>query len=191
LEPITDPFELQARLIYSVIVAGKSAKFANAVIDRWISENCLQNELPFDTIKRLDKEQKLEESFRLARSGNYSKLVAATSEIAKSNIDLLTCEPAELEKIKGFGPKTSRFFILWTRPDAQFAALDVHVLRWLRNQGHNAPESTPQSSKQYAELESIFLKEAEKQGKTARQLDLEIWQKGSTSTNVIGKMSYD
>ena len=179
---ITDPFELQSRLIYSIVVAGKSATFANAVMIRWYC-NREEGELPFDMARRLEGDGRLEQSFREARSGNYGKLTKAVSTLIRTELDLLTCQPQDLEKIHGIGPKTSRFFILWTRPDAKFAALDVHILRWLRLQGYDAPKATPQSGQKYAILEQAFLKEAEKRGKTARELDFEIWEAGSTGLN--------
>lgn len=183
---ITDLFELQSRLIYSLIVAGKSADFANNALERWYSGR-QSGELPLDFAKRLISEDKLEDSLRKARTGNYGKLVRAISLLTQADLNLQTCQPEDLEKIPGFGPKTSRFFILWTRPDANFAALDVHILRWLRAQGYDAPKTTPQSGKKYAELEQCFLKEARNRRKTPRELDFEIWEAASTALNLIPK----
>jgi thermostable 8-oxoguanine DNA glycosylase len=83
----------------------------------------------------------------------------------------------EGRKIHGIGPKTSRFFILWTRPHERYAALDVHILRWLRGLGHNAPRSTPNGRK-YGELEKIFLSEADKRGLSPGELDAQVWEAG-------------
>jgi thermostable 8-oxoguanine DNA glycosylase len=83
-----------------------------------------------------------------------------------------------LEQIYGIGPKTSRFFILWTRPNASFAALDRHILRWLREKGYQVSK-TPPTGKRYCELENIFLEEARQLNKSARQLDSEIWSTAS------------
>lgn len=178
-----DQFTLEARLLYSVVVAGKNAKFANDVIRRWLKNNTLSDETPFETIRHLDESGALEDSFRLARTGNYGKVTAAARGMARAGLDLYTCTPGDLERVKGIGPKTSRFFIMWTRPDASYAALDVHILRWLRAQGYDAPKSTPQSQKRYAELEHIFIKEAEARGKTPRELDEEIWCAASNDEN--------
>jgi len=185
MERIEDISELEARLLYSVIVAGKNAKFANDVVRRWLGDNTLSCETPFETIRHLDESGALEDSFRLARTGNYGKVTAAARGMATADLDLMNCTPQDLEKIKGIGPKTSRFFIIWTRPDAEYAALDVHVLRWLGRRGYDVPKSTPQSSKRYAELETAFLKEAAACGKTPRELDFEIWDAGSQGVNVV------
>jgi thermostable 8-oxoguanine DNA glycosylase len=58
------------------------------------------------------------------------------------------------------------------------AALDVHILRWLNSIGHNAPRQTPQG-KRYAELEAVFLAEADRRGVSPRVLDEAIWSAGS------------
>jgi thermostable 8-oxoguanine DNA glycosylase len=53
----------------------------------------------------------------------------------------------------------------------------------MKQQGFkNVPKSTPQSSKQYARLEKLFIEAAHSQKKTPRQLDIEIWEAGSGRT---------
>lgn len=185
-----DLYEIQARLIYSVIVAGKSAKFANSVITKWIFLNVHPDELPFDALRRLVQKGTVENSFREAKTGNYGKLRKFAEQIIKADLDLMTCTPDQLEKVSGIGPKTSRFFIMWIRPEEHYAALDVHILRWMARQGYEVPRSTP-SRKKYALIEKQFLKEAEKRGKTPRELDLEIWEAGSTAANVIAYHDMD
>lgn len=168
-----DNEELEARLIYSIIVAGKSAKFAEGVMQRlglWQD--------PFQIIRSWIEKGLLCEELRAARSGNYGKIAQALREIAVSSIDLRTCTPEQLEKVHGIGPKTSRFFILWTRPNERYATLDVHVLRWLRGLGYDAPKATPTGEK-YRKLEQAFLKEADNRNLTPRELDSQIWETGS------------
>jgi thermostable 8-oxoguanine DNA glycosylase len=114
----------------------------------------------------------------MAKVGNYGKVFKAFHEVAFANLDLRTCSPAELEAIHGIGPKTARFFIIWTRQDARVAALDVHILRWMRNLGYDAPRQTP-SGKRYAVLEAAFLAEADRRGLSPQALDAQIWSAGS------------
>jgi hypothetical protein len=161
--------ELQYRLLYSMVVAGKSAKFAEAVMRR-----LFKYEPPFEAIRRWTRDGELEAQLKNARAGNYSKLARGFSEVAVSSINLRKCAPADLEKIHGIGPKTSRFFILWTRPGAVHAALDTHVLKWLRYLGHDAPKSTPTGEK-YLALENVFIAAARARGMTPRELDSAIW----------------
>lgn len=168
--------ELEARLIYSAIVAGKSARFCEKVMSRFAAH--WQKRTPLAFIRILVDEGNLEWVLRDIRAGNYTKLARCFRELSAARLNLRTCTPEQLEAVHGIGPKTSRFFILWTRPGEKFAALDVHVLRWLRKLGYDAPAATPSGTK-YRELELAFLREAEKRGKTARELDAEIWAAGS------------
>lgn len=168
--------ELQFRIFYSIIVAGKNAKFAENVTKRLFRA---ERKTPFNVVRQWIEEGVLDQKLREARTGNYTKMALSFAGLVNSNIDLKTCTAADLESIHGIGPKTARFFIIWTRPDAKYAALDVHVLRWLRNQGYSVPKSTPPAGKTYNRIEQIFLNEAEKRGVTPRQLDEKIWMKGS------------
>jgi hypothetical protein len=168
--------ELQHDLIYSIVVAGKSATFTDKVMGRWRA-HCQHRE-PFQFIRILIEEDNLDWVLRDIRCGNYTKIARCFAELAITEIDLSTCTPADLERIHGIGPKTSRFFIIWTRPGAQHAALDVHVLRWLKARGYDAPRSTPNGTK-YSELEQAFLTEARNAGMTPRELDEKIWKEGS------------
>jgi hypothetical protein len=166
--------------IYAVIVAGKSASFAESRMEAL--DNLWCKELPanvgwFTRILEMWRTSALDWFLRQAKTGNYTKLNRCLPILALRDVE--TCTVEELEEIPGIGPKTSRFFMLMTRPKSRVAALDVHVLRWLREQGHDAPEQTPQSRRKYRELEEIFLKEADKRGMTPRDLDWEIWSTSS------------
>jgi endonuclease III len=182
-------FDRQTKLIYSMIVAGKSANFADKATANFLVE-CAKiigvkasYFIPFYLIAHLTSSQR-EICLRRARTGNYSKLSKALDQILalKTPIDFDKCTPDDLEKIHGIGKKTSRFFIMWIRPNEEYAALDVHVLRWMRSLGYNAPKATPSNPKKYRELELAFISEAAKRGKTARQLDMEIWEAGAKRT---------
>jgi endonuclease III len=167
-------FDLQWNLIYSVVVAGKSAKFANRAISRLLLR--IGAPLPFDQIRKWSD---IRVHCEIAKTGNYGKLARCLQELIDSSLDLRTCDPAALEQIHGIGPKTSRFFIMWTREEADYSALDVHVLRWLQGLGYKVPDNTPQSLKLYGKIEQWFLAEAEKRGVTARVLDHAIWVEGA------------
>lgn len=174
--------ELERRLIYSVIVAGKSAVFTNDVVGRLQKElSDYRTDSLFEALRWQVENNRIGALLRRVRAGNYRKLERCIRELVVSNLNLATCTIEELERIHGIGPKTSRFFILWTRPGAQYAALDVHILRWLRSKGYSAPKSTPSGCK-YRELEVIFLAEAEKLKITPRELDEQIWAEGSRKT---------
>lgn len=173
--------ELQFKLIYSMVVAGKSAKFAEGVMSRLCPHGLMA--LPFNWFRQVvDKGHTIESLLRDSRSGNYGKLTKGIIELIAAKIDLAKCTPEQLETIHGIGPKTSRFFILWTRKGAVHAALDTHVLKWLRFIGHDAPKSTP-SGKEYVRLEKIVILEAKRRKMTPRELDAAIWDYCSKTEN--------
>ncbi len=174
----TAVYELEAKFLYSMVVAGKNADFANSVIRRFLAPISKEGKiLPFDYVARLIARGELEGRLREVRSGNYGKLYKGFFEASKLKpIELKSHGPADFERIHGVGPKTSRFFILWTRGDAaRCAALDTHVLKWLRAIGYEAPLATPSSRSLYEQLEEIFLREADARKMTARALDATIW----------------
>lgn len=166
---------MQWRLIYAIIVAGKSAKFAERAIEKLkLYDPLCDNLLPFEKFYHLHAQGQLVYALKFARTGNYSRISKAITQLVASGIDIKTCTPEELETIHGIGPKTARFFILWTRPDAPYAALDIHILRWLGKMGYSVPAQTP-NGKKYAELERVFLKEADDRNLSPRALDFQIW----------------
>jgi len=185
-----DTVDLEWRLIYSMIVTGKSAKFANSVVARM--RGMLVSDMSPIGYARLETYISVEHGrevlkgfFRRARTGNYETLTRGVVAVILFGLDLRTCTPGQLEAVPGIGPKTARFFIAWTRPDARVAVLDRHVLRWMRENGHpDAPVGTP-TGRRYAEIERAFLAEADRRGKTPRELDLEIWGAAATAPNVV------
>lgn len=165
----------ERKLIYSAIVAGKSAKFAQSITSKLFDG---QQGSPFEILKRLINVGKLEARLRETRSGNYQKLCRCIPELIKVNP--MTVTLAELESIHGIGPKTARFFLLWTRPGFRCAALDVHILRFLKNQGClNVPKATPPAGPNYYRLEQAFLDIADEMKLTPGELDAKVWAEGA------------
>lgn len=170
--------KLEYKLLFSLVVAGKSADFAQKVMSKFLSYKP-QDMGIMHFVNELALVGSVNAHLFECKSGNYAKLTSAFTEIAGlvilNQLDLKACTAEDLEKIKGIGPKTSRFFILWTRPDARHAALDTHILKWLRYLGYDAPMFTP-SNKKYAELEVLFLAEADKRKIKPAALDTMIWE---------------
>jgi hypothetical protein len=176
--------ELHYRLFYSVIVAGKTAKFAEVKTkllfsDAQVGECGWPNVLKFLTDKKSEGTLAIQSLLHSCRVGNYKKITRMIDELLATQIDLRNCTPSELEKIHGIGLKTSRFFIMWTRPAEEtnaLAALDVHILRYMREvMGENAPKQTPTNPKVYEYLERKFVQRASELGMSSRQLDELIW----------------
>ena len=90
---------------------------------------------------------------------------------------LETATLEELEEIYGIGPKTSRFFLMHSRPNQRVAALDTHILKELNAQGVPAPKSTPAYGRKYKQLEQEFIRLADVAGMSVADYDLHIWKK--------------
>ncbi len=169
-------YKLEYKLLFSLVVAGKSAKFAEKVMRKFLPLSLRDVGVgPFWHVRTLAAGNDLGNTLRDCKSGNYTKLEHAFKSLVEADLDLRLCSPQDLEKIKGIGPKTSRFFILWTRPNARYAALDTHILKWMRYLGYNAPLTTP-TGKKYAELELAFLAEADERKIKPAKLDYAIWE---------------
>lgn len=179
MDEALDLWELQARLIYAVLVAGKTALFAESKLASLMQDHV--EELPFGVIGSHVRIGDLDTWLRLNRTGSYGRLVKCFPSLIE--LDPRECTIPQLEDVHGVGPKTARFFVLWTRPGAVCAALDTHVLKWLRSLGYDAPKSTPQAGPRYQELEQAFLKEASKRGKTPREMDYEVWDSYANKRN--------
>lgn len=161
------------KLIYSLIVAGKTAKLADNVMTRLISDEN-PDVYPFDQIRDQMLDGDLKPWLMLCRTGNYGKFAKAFPDIVK--LDAETCSLEELEAIHGIGAKTSRFFLLWTRPGVRYAALDTHVMKFLRRLGYTTATATPVNMGIYRSLERKFLELCTKIDVEPRQLDWWVWK---------------
>ncbi len=84
----------------------------------------------------------------------------------------------DLEKIPGVGLKTSRFFLTHSRPNQEYAILDTHILRHMRDDLNIAtPKTTPTNPKVYYALEAKLLEVVRASDKSYADYDLEVWSK--------------
>ena len=165
-------YELQEFLLFCVAVAGKSSEMQSRKLDIFLAPH---THLPFERIKSLVAQGNFMDVLKQSKIGQYTRIGKAWVNLAQSGLDLRTCTVEELEKIEGIGPKTSRFFMLHSRPNQSLAVLDTHILSWMRYAGYDAPKATP-PLKKYKVLEVAFLKECANAGMTPAQMDLEIWK---------------
>lgn len=178
-KPINTKHERERFLIHAILVAGKSATFGATKTELLLMGAGPDG--PFDYIRRLKREGRLRAVIEETKTGNYTKVEAAFNDIAESTIDVETCKYEDLRKIHGVGPKTARYFLMYTREDTddEYAvALDRHTLHWLRDCGYKkAPLSTPQDEDEYLFWARAFVNEARKAGMTVRQADTHAWNK--------------
>lgn len=163
-------------VLFAICVAGKSAKQTEKKLNKLLSGYRYENESEFEIVRHMDfGVNGLLNALQWAKMGQYKRLVKAFREVVKLDVTKdLTVE--KLEAIPGIGPKTARFIVLYTDPDADCVPLDTHILKYLAKIGHvNVPKSTPPAGKKYRYLEEAFQQQARFLGKSVRQLDTEVW----------------
>ncbi len=174
--------ELEEFLIFCLLVTGKNARTTSRLLEDLLKSIHTgpqpllfkSSYRPFYFLKRHNETQ-LKDMLSSAKFGCYNIKAKSLYELVHSGLNLKTCTVEDLEKIHGIGPKTSRFFILHSRDNQQCAVLDVHILKYLSENGHNVPRYTPSNKKKYKEIEAIFLTIAEEKNVSASKLDLDIW----------------
>jgi thermostable 8-oxoguanine DNA glycosylase len=179
--------ELEEFLLFCIMVAGKNAKQTAKKLDEFLF-GTLGIISPFNwvlsmvDIGKVSKNFPLECAMKRHKLGQYKRLEKAFTGILQFKNRLKEVSVEELESISGIGSKTSRFFVLHSRPNQQLAVLDTHILKWMYSQGYDVPKSTPPKGR-YALIEKQFLTECDKAGKTPAELDLEIWKSYSQNGN--------
>lgn len=166
--------ELQEFWLFCLAVAGKKATMIAGKIGEFL-EGRSSNETPFEYVNRLAKSGELIGRLKDVRMGKYALLELAFANSAQAGrLDLRKVVPSDLEELPGVGPKTSRFFIMHSRENAQIAVIDTHVTKYLRERGYDVPKGVP-TGKVYARLEQIMIAETKASGMTPADFDLAIW----------------
>jgi thermostable 8-oxoguanine DNA glycosylase len=137
----------------------------------------------------------LEPLMRSARTGCYTNYRKTFDYLIDNEIDgakLRRMSLQDLIKIPSVGLKTASFFIMSTRRDVRMAALDTHLLKylreraaiggfvadWLREEGVDPariPKATPANAELYAKLERVILKIADMYCMTPQDFDFAVW----------------
>lgn len=181
--------ELEEFLMFAVLVAGKTAKTQAKKLEQFLSTKkelgLPSDTTPFEYLEYLAKSNYLSSAMVNCKLGQYNRLEVAFRQMLTFKGDLKKVSVADLESVKGIGPKTARFFVLHSRENVEHAVLDTHILKWLAGATRiGMPKSTP-SGKKYREIEQLFLTEARIRGISPADLDLQIWksfsQKGLVS----------
>lgn len=108
----------------------------------------------------------------------HKSFMALAEAVTYRNLNLRTCTAAALEGVPGIGRKTARYFLIHSRDGYRGAAIDTHILKFLRDfyRDPKIPIHTPSTQGKYSHLEQLFLL-AVPPGKTVAEWDLEIWKK--------------
>ncbi len=170
--------DLELFWLFCCVVAGKTATTQARLLDGFLSAH--PGDSPFDTLRGLVAEGTMLEAVKASRLGQYNRLSQMFS--TSLALDLRNCSVLDLESVHGCGPKTARMFLMMSRPNQRHAALDTHILKHLRENGIDAPKSTPPSGTKYISLEQEFLKLADDSGLTVAEFDLKIWKKYSNAS---------
>jgi thermostable 8-oxoguanine DNA glycosylase len=174
--------ELEEFLMFAILVAGKTAKTQAEKLEAFLKPYTRVGTSPFEGLQHLIEIGSLVTYMKAHKLGQYKRIETAFRQILTFKGDLKKVSVQDLESVKGIGPKTARFFILHSRPNAQIACLDVHILKWLAKETRiGMPKATP-SGKKYAEIEQLFLTEASIRGMPPADLDLQIWKSFSQKT---------
>lgn len=176
--------ELEEFLLFALCVAGKTASIQAKKLDQFLSllrQFYMWNKESTDDVKLSpfellsdSKEADVLTCMKEVGLGQYHKLLQGFEDVR--HLDVFTCTLEDLEKCYGVGPKTSRFFLLHSRPDQMFSVIDTHILKELRSLGYKVPNYTP-SGKTYDRLELIVLYLARQEGLSPADWDLKTWKK--------------
>lgn len=181
-------YELEETLLFGLLVAGKNAITTSRLLDNFIKDFKLEDETPFEVFRKFNADEvpKLSTALKDYGFGCYNAKAKGIHQLVRANLNLETCTVDELEEINGIGMKTSRLFVLHTRENAKCIPLDVHILHYLRDLGHEVPKATP-SKKKYLEIEKICIGLARKAKKTCAGWDLMIWRMYSSKSYGMNK----
>lgn len=170
--------QLEETILFWICAAGKngttSARCLDNLLSAWWVALGDPHLSPFEIIEEIDKRGILAEELKRYGIGCYHMKADYFRSLLAANLNLKKCTVEELEAVKGIGPKTARCFLIHSRKNQPYAGLDTHVLKFLRDKGHEVPASTP-TGKKYKELEQIFLKYVKDSGKSVAEFDLEVW----------------
>lgn len=181
-----DNRELELMILFWILAAGKNGVTAAQCLNKMLSYFAEEinnnfpipgeNLSPFDIIQYIIDEYDLASEMKRFGIGCFNNKAKSFKELIKSRINLRQCTVDDLERIAGIGPKTSRCFLLHSRPNQAYAGLDRHILAYMRDRGYDVPKSTP-TNKKYKQIEQEFIKIANNLGKSIAELDLEVWNK--------------
>lgn len=180
--------ELEELLIFCVAVAGKPADRMAKAVDEMLQYLAyfFMVSSPFELLRTYSEsftEESLKILLRKFKITPDKMKARAISELLDKNFNLREVTVEELESIHGIAEKTARFFVMCSRPNVRYAALDTHILRWLYDNGldfdlEKTLKSRPKG-KRYRVFEQEFLNRVPV-GMSPAEFDLQIWNEYSS-----------
>ena len=178
--------QLQEWLLYCVCVAGKKSEIETRKLAGFLRDGRMGFNLsPFNLIRKLLGISSCEADGLKQNLCKYK--IAPYQQRYNSFVDCVTLLPddlsevtiEQLQEVRGISTKTSRFFLTHSREDFNEPVLDTHILRFLKDVGHDVPSSTPQNPNVYQRVARIFKKEADLAEMSVTDFDLQVWTKYS------------
>jgi endonuclease III len=175
--------ELEEFILFAITVAGHNANTTAHSLEKLLTTLNFPRVSPFHAIRYgiRTRGKHFPELIQECGIGCFNQRARSYQALVESNINLHSCSVDELEEIPGIGKKTSRFYMLHSREGYRGAALDTHILKFLRESGvPDVPKTTPGSKKTYQRLEQAFL-ELVPPGIAVADFDLNIWKRYSAA----------
>lgn len=188
--------ELQELALFCILVAGKQAWQTARKLNGFLTSIAATHQsTPFSYIRWLVDQNILHAALVGNRFGQYARTGRAIKALTDDHhLDLTRVSVGDLTKI--IGPKSARLFILHSRPGLRVAALDTHILKFLKERTSDCrsrafqcmrdlgirriPKSTPTWGRSYMRLESLFLFICAIDRRDVAEYDLEIWKRYRT-----------
>jgi hypothetical protein len=172
---------LEEFFLFAGLAANRPAYRAALTLDRLLAGCEADEDGPFAYLRGVHRAESSHASaVRTTGLGCHQQKGRFLFAAIHSGLDLRTAGLRELERLPGVGLKTSRFFVLHSRPGQRVAAIDTHIYRDLcgRYPGHPSLRKPPGSKSRYLAQEQLFLRAADLEGLEPWQLDINIWRAG-------------
>ena len=166
--------QLEIFWLYCGFSVGKARDPAQKALAKLLDMG--RGKTPFARVRSLIKAGTLRSSLEATRIGAWNRLERFLRESVTRPMNLRHATREQLQQVHGIAGAKSRFFLLCTRRNARCAVLDRHILAHLRDVGHDVPEETPSSRKEYERIEQLWLAEVDKSGMTPAEYNLKRWR---------------
>jgi thermostable 8-oxoguanine DNA glycosylase len=177
-------YELEEFFLFCLSVAGKKATMIAQKLDDFLIHTRHPDaffKTPFSWLSYLHSQNgngpMIRQQLERVKMGKYELLTKGFEASIKKGTTWFRTATADMiaQEIPGAGYKTSRFFVLHSRENANVAVIDTHMLKYLKHIGAaNVPDGIP-TGNEYLRLEAILLAEAKSKNMKMADFDLAIW----------------